>query len=328
MNPKIVIKNFTKSVLDVPQRKVNANKDYVIKVLRLLHDKYFWDKYKEYSDIRRLKQTKPEDFKQFLDNISIGNPSYTKLTETIDNLRKVLAHIECSKHLKKIDKLGMKAALGIAMATQVKLNHLENFYNTMTKEAYKYFFYEPIVKFCNIYKYDVHDLHKVIAGIWFHNTPPKGIGSTIGYLEHQLLQKYRCKAIKDTDTGSYFIKIYRNTKKENIKKFIDYIYEEITTFFSNDKNIAKKYKEHGIEKPAPQNIEEYTPSDNFYRDLKIYSLYRAGNTPSWIIEKIDPLGNKYNLNVDLVRKIISDMKKMMINKTSATQLTGKKKSVK
>ena len=148
---------------------------------------------------------------------------------------------------------------------------------------------------------------QLVQEIVFYNNLPerlKDCYSPTSY-EDEELKKYKCRLIMlNRENHFTYIKIYKNTKKENIKNFIDLKFKDIELYFGE----GKLYKSLDIRKELDSPLDKYKKieyiqdSNNFKRDLQIFQLSLNNRTDKEIAEDLE-LPEDFDFGS--IRKIIS-----------------------
>lgn len=301
-----VIANFLKSIFDEPKSKINANKDFIIKTLRLLNDTLFWNTYEMYGWVRKLPSKK---HKVFLSEDAPSRKRFIELQEQYQALKKIQKEIQSIPNLPLSEEADMRATIIKAMGLLGKQVDNEKYISRFKTERDLSPFYSTVESFCDLGKHDIYVLHDIIADMLFRNKPPMGIHPKKPSLlpTYENLQKYKCKLITDDGPKAVFIKVYPNAKKENIKDFIDSVYPEIEDFFHKSPEIKRSLKDQGLtDLDQYHDIEVIKESENFSRDLQIYMLALQGLNDIAIQNEIVD-----EIDLGLIRKIPSNMKKII-----------------
>lgn len=152
--------------------------------------------------------------------------------------------------------------------------------------------FQAVKNFCLDYKHDVFAVGQVVQEIVFYNNLPERLKDCYPPISYEELELYehKCRLIQlNRENHFAYIKIYKNTKKKNIKDFIDLKFEDIELYFGE----GKLYKSLEIREALDSPLDEYkkvqyiSKSENFKRDLQIYQLSLNKQSDKEIAEILD-----------------------------------------
>jgi len=341
LTKKETIITFINNILtnETPEN-INNNRIFIIKALRLLNDDTFWQWYKHKSDIR--KQSK-EFIKNYIytlwkDSKKYG-PDFLWRKNDQENIKKIKDILFNNiKNLDNEEQKALKLTFSGLIEDSVRFKQLRKIERKFYDKDDDLIIMCPLTRdYFSSLNHDVSVLAKFIEKIIFYNEIPTTFEEcTVNFnsdyfdsikVDDEEFEKYKCKLITDEDKNVAFIKIYKDTKKQNIIDFVagdnkkkdknkkdkGIFDKKIKPFFTKNELDFKEWEELEQDKDElmvpdkRNNIEKHINSEYFYRDLKIYKYSEEGKSVTEIQELLEQVET---IEDESVIRYISKMKKL------------------